>query len=846
MRMAQDLAFRCPLPHGVHARPAGALEEATRAFAADISLLNERTGHSANAKSVLGIVGLDIRLDDRCRLVASGPDERDAIARLRQFLEVDFPRCDEPLALISPALLATRLPPVLRQARPAFVPGTPAAPGIAEGRAVWIGGLAIPDWIPKSGVSDVAAEIRLLESALADLTRSYDARVLSIGTGIEADVLRTHGSIARDPGFKAQLASAVSDRRRTAAGAIADAERYFTTMLTATGSLILRERALDIRDVCSELLGQVYGPAVQRATVSLTRDSICLAETLTPGQFLALERRHLKGLALTLGGTTSHTVILARSFGVPAVVAAGGLDGPSLDGRDLIVDAELGIVVTEITEDVRRYYRMEDRRFDGRRERLRRRAASPAATADGHRIEVAANITAGVEVAPAVVAGAESIGMFRTEVLFVERPQAPSEFEQFEEYSRALIGAGGRPVIIRTLDLGGDKPIPYLHLPAEENPFLGYRAVRLYREFEPIVRDQIRALVRASACGRLWLMVPMVSTLEEFLWVKALVADEQRRLAAAGTPYDASMPVGVMVEVPSAVFLLERLCREVDFLSIGTNDLLQYFFAADRTNPRVAALQSPAHPAFLRLLKQIVDSAHAGGRWVGLCGEMAGQLLHLPLLVGLGLDEISLGATAIPEVKAALAELTTTGCQSLLRQALDCSTAAEVNLLLGRFGSSRAAPLVEEDLILTGVACPTKEAAIKHAADQLYVTGRTNRPREIEDAVWQREALHDTGLGHGFAVPFCRTDALLTDSLVALKLDTPVEWGSPDEEPVRVVLLLAIRESGPPAAHVEALATLNRRLGEEEFRARLTQEAGAGSLCRLLAESVGQQCREKR
>ena len=840
--MAEDYAFTCPLPHGVHARPAGALEEVTRTLASDVSLINERTGRSANAKSVLGIVGLDIRLDDRCRIIASGPDEQEAIARLRRFVEIEFPRCDEPLALTAAAALETRLPPVLRQARPAFVPGTPAAPGIAEGRAVWIGGLAVPDWIPKSGVTDVAAETSLLESALADLTRSYDARVLAIGTGIEADVLRTHGSIARDPGFRAHLISAVRDRRKTAAGAIADVERHFTAMLSATGSLILRERALDIRDVCSELLGQVYGPAVQQGTVSLTRDSVCLAETLTPGQFLALDRTHVKGLVLTLGGTTSHTVILARSFGVPAIVGVGGLDGPSLDGRDVIVDAELGIVVTEVTETVRRYYQMESRRFDGRRERLRRRAALPAATGDGRRIEVGANIAAAVEVAPAIGSGAEGVGVFRTEMLFVERPQAPSEFEQFEEYRRALVEAGDRPVIIRTLDVGGDKPIPYLRLPVEENPFLGYRAVRLYREFEPIIRDQIRALVRASACGRLWLMVPMVSTLEEILWVKAVVADEQRRLAAAGTPYDPSMPVGAMVEVPSAAFVIERLCREVDFLSIGTNDLLQYFFAVDRANPRVAGLQSPAHPAFLRLLKQIVDDAHACGRWVGLCGEMAGQLVHLPLLVGLGLDEISLGATAIPEVKAALPELTTTACQRLLRQALECSTAAEVNRLLGQFGSSREAPLIEQDLVTFGVQCRTKEDAIKEAVDRLYVTARTNRPREIEEAVWQREAVCSTGLGHGFAIPHCKTDALLSDSLVVLKLDPPVDWGSLDGEAVRVVLLLAVRESDPATEHMQALAALTRRLMHEEFRARLAEDTDAESLCRFLAECFGERC----
>ncbi|MBE3135041.1 MAG: phosphoenolpyruvate--protein phosphotransferase, partial [Acidobacteria bacterium] len=673
------------LPNGVHARPAGALEAITRGLASDISVLNERTGCSANAKSVLGIVSLDIRGGDRCRFAAAGGNEQDAMARLRQFLEVEFPRCDEPLAPIPILSGEIRLPPVLEQARPEFVVGTPAAPGIGQGCAVWLGGLAVPDSIPKSGVTAVAAEIRLLDAALVDLERRYDARVDTLRAGVEADVLRAHRSVARDPEFRARLQRAVRERACTAAGAIVEAERYFTAMLSAAGSLMLRERALDVRDVCFELLKQIYGDVVQGGDVHLTGDAICLAEILTPGRFLALDRARVRGLVLTHGGTTSHTIILARSFGIPALVSVAGLDGAALDGRELVLDADLGILVTHLTDGARRYYNMERRRLEGRHSRLRRLAGSAAVTSDGQHVDIAANISAAAEVAPAVGSGADGVGLFRTEMLFADREQAPTEDDQFDEYRRAVTDAGGRAVIIRTLDTGGDKPIPYLQLPREDNPFLGFRAVRLYPAFEQLFRDQVRALARASAFGRLKVMVPMVSGVEEVTWVKRVINDEQRRLAAAGVPYDARMAVGAMIEVPSAAFLLDRLCQELDFFSLGTNDLLQYFCAVDRANRSVASLYDPLAPAFLRFLNKIVDDIHASGSWVGVCGEMAGQVRCLPFLIGLGVDELSMAAPRIPEIKAAVSALSAGACRALLREALACSTASEVGRLVDGF-----------------------------------------------------------------------------------------------------------------------------------------------------------------
>jgi fructose-specific PTS system IIA-like component len=387
--------------------------------------------------------------------------------------------------------------------------------------------------------------------------------------------------------------------------------------------------------------------------------------------------------------------------------------------------------------------------------------------------------------------------------------------------------------------VGGDKPVAYLPFPREDNPFLGSRAVRLYPTFEALFRDQVRALVRASAFGRLELMIPMVSSVEEVRWVKRVIADEQQRCARNGLAYDPAMAVGAMIEVPAAAFLLDHLCRELDFFSIGTNDLLQYVVASDRTNPKAGGLQNPAAPAFLRVLKRIVDDLHLGHARVGVCGEMAGQLDSLPLLVGLGVDELSMAAPNIPEVKAELSRLSAAACQTLIAEVLACSTADEVTTLLDQFSRTRPAPLIEPGLVVIDADCRSKEEAIKRIVDRLYVTGRTGRPRDVENAVWQREAAYSTGFGRGFAIPHCKSDAVRVNSLAVLRLRTPVEWGSLDEKPVKVLVLLAIRESDQATTHMQVLAGLARRLMQEEFRARLSDEPDARSLCEFLEATVG-------
>ncbi len=836
--MTNDFPFACPLPLGMHARPASALEDLARRFAADVSILNGRTGQSANAKSVLGIVSLDIRHGDRCRLVAVGRDAAWAIESLRAFVERRLPHVDDAPAVAPPGPGELVLPPVLRQAGGAVTAGIAVAGGIGIGLAIPVAGFRVPDSIPLTGAGDVGAEVRLVEDAFGRVLQRYDDRIAAGGGRVETDVLRAHRSVARDPEFGQAIVRALQAHQRTAAGAIMEAEAQFSDMLAATGSALLRERALDIRDVCRDLLAEVYGPELREPGAVLTRNSVCLADTLTPGQFLALDRRWLRGLVLVHGGTTSHTVILARSHGVPTLVGVGGLDPSALGGCEVVVDAELGILVSSLTDAARRYYAMECRRLEGRRARVQRFAERPAATADGRRVEVAANIGSADDVSEAVTAGAEGIGLFRTEMLFLARKDAPGEDEQFEEYRRALAAARGRTVIVRTLDVGGDKPLPYLALPREDNPVLGYRAVRIYREFEGLFRTQVRALLRASASGPLRTMIPMAASVDEVRWVRAVVSEEEARLRSEGVAFDPTMPLGAMIEVPAAAFLIPEFSRLLDFFSIGTNDLLQYFMAADRGSARLATLANPLEPSFLRLLDRIAADARAHGRWVGLCGELGGQPRCLPLLVGLGLDEISMAPQEIASAKTLIGGLSAAGCRALVERAMAASSAAEVAQLLDARSHWRQEPLLVPELVALDVDVRSREEAIKAAVDLLYAAGRTDRPRDVEEAVWQREAACSTGFGHGFAIPHCQTDAIGANSMAVVRLRAGVPWASLDGQPVRTVLLLAIREAEQAAEHMRVLAALARRLMHEEFRSASESAQDANGIVRTFAEVV--------
>ena len=624
----------------------------------------------------------------------------------------------------------------------------------------------------------------------------------------------------------------------SAAHAVVETGEFFINLLGRSENEYIRQRSADIEEISLQLLEHISGirPA---AAVRLSEPSVLVAETLAPQQLLELDRRWLKAIVLEHSVSTSHAAILARSFGIPTLAGVQNARSTLVAGREVLVDANRGLVVPEFSTAVRQFYEREQSTLERRKESWSDVAGRLAATIDGKCMEVGANASSGDEVATALENGADGIGLFRTEMIFLGREQAPSEEEQFAVYSEAARVAGGRPVVIRTFDIGGDKQVPYLNLPREDNPFLGYRGIRIYSEHHELLQSQLRAILRASAVGPVQIMAPMVTTREEIVEFKAAVAQATRDLLQRGIAFQNDIKIGIMVEVPAVAFALDDLCGEVDFFSIGTNDLAQYFFAADRGNANVASRFSVRHPAFLRFLAQTIEQIRKNGKWVGMCGEMAADPRNLPLLLGLGLDEISVPAAEVLDFKRSVSKLRSSECVNLLSRAVGCAHTGEVDDLLAAYQSQQAEPLLSDELVLLGSTSRSKEEVIQEMVDSFYISCRTNDRDLVEEALWAREAEYSTGLGHGFAIPHCKTDAVTANSICILRLAEPIDWDSIHGEPVRMVVLLALRKSDATNTHMQVFSSLARKLDDEDFRQRLLKLETAKQVTEYLASQLG-------
>lgn len=834
-----EFSFVCPLANGLHARPASQLAEFAGSFLSELSLTNLRNGAAVNLKSTLAIISADIRKGDECSLRITGKDEDIAGNALRRYVLWDLSKTDEPLteARSDSTLRDRLLPRALVSSGVTCHSGVAVSPGIGTGKVVVVGGMMLPRDLSAEKSENPEKETRRVERALAVVRERVKAMLARSMSPAEAGVLKAHLAILDDVTFTEKVAALIAEGR-SAAQALSETGQYFSSLLQRSESVYIRDRAVDIQEICLRLLEEIRGTKFTVAEVTLKEPSVLVAETLAPQQLLALDRKWLSGVVLEYAGTTSHAVILARSLGIPTVV--GVKDAPVVlpAGQQIVVDANRGLVVPNGTPAVHRFYHRESQTQHTRQLVSSKWVGAKAVTVDGQTIQVGANVSSGEEVASAFANGAEGIGLFRTEMLFMGRDRAPTEEEQFAIYAEAARSATG-PLIIRTIDTGGDKPIPHLNLPPESNPYLGYRGSRIYAEHRELFLTQVRAILRASAFGPLQLMAPMVSTIEEVLWLKEQIAGLRQELERKGIAFDPQMPVGIMIEVPSVAFILDQFCAEIDFFSIGTNDLNQYFMAVDRDNAKVANLSSVRHPGFLRFLKHIVDGVHRNGKWVGMCGEMAGDPHNLPILVGLGLNEISASAAQIPVLKRDISRLSSADCKELLSRLIACRQVKEVDAMLEQqhLGEQRQ-PLLDSDLVIIDSDSQSKEEAIRELIDSLHIAGRTENPDRLEEVVWAREAAYSTGLGHGFAIPHCRSDAITANSIAILKLKNAIDWGSLDEKPVSTVILLAVRESDTNNTHMQVLARLARKLMYEGFRGELRELNQAPNILKYLSEEL--------
>ena len=663
---------------GLHARPAAKLVEIATRHDATLLLSNATTGRGpATARSLTEIALLGVRGGHTLKVQASGPDADAVVEAVRALADTGFgDGMDDSSRPLAGPIAAAPAPPAPETAEaPAadtLLQGIPASPGFADGPLRRIGGApAVPD----GDAEDPAAEAARLDDALAQVREDLAAArddLVDRGRADEAAIFEAQGALATDDALLGPARRAIADERHNAARAIHDASEDVAAQYEGLDDPYLRERAADVRDVGRRVMRTLLGETSSAAADG----AVLVTDELLPGDAATLDPDRVAGVATAHGGATGHAAIIARSLGVPTVVGLG----PSLlavpEGTPLLLDGDAGTVRVDPDPAAAERHREQSAAADARHAVALEHAAGPAVTLDGVGIDVFANL-GDIDGAPAAVEqGAEGVGLLRTEFLFLDRDELPDEDEQAEAYATVARGLGGRPLIIRTLDVGADKPLRALPQEPEANPFLGRRGIRLQLARRDLLSAQLRAVLRTAAEHPVKVMFPMVATIGEVRAARAALDEARRDLGI-----DPPLEVGVMVEVPAVAVDAERFARELDFLSIGTNDLAQYTMAAERGNEHVAALAAGPVPAVLRLIDLTVRGAQAHGRWVGVCGELAGDVDGARLLAGLGVSELSMAPPRIADVKQTLRELDLERARDAARRALDADSADEARAI---------------------------------------------------------------------------------------------------------------------------------------------------------------------
>ena len=567
--------------------------------------------------------------------------------------------------------------------------GIAASDGVAVAKAYL---LVQPDLtFSKTTVEDTAAEASRLDDALAksteELQQIREKAAQSLGEA-EAQVFDAHLMVLSDPEMVGQIKQNIKDNSVNAESALKEVTDMYIGMFEAMeDNAYMKERAADIRDVAKRILAHLLGVTLPNPSM-INEEVIVVAHDLTPSDTAQLDRKYVKAFVTDIGGRTSHSAIMARSLEIPAIVGTKEITAKVKEGDILAVNGIEGDVIVHPTDEQKAEFEKIGADYAAQKAEWDKLKNAETVTADGKHFELAANIGTPKDLVGVHNNGGEAVGLYRTEFLYMDSPDFPTEDDQYEAYKAVLEGMDGKPVVVRTMDIGGDKELPYLQLPHEMNPFLGYRALRisLSELGDEMFRTQMRALLRASVHGNLRIMFPMVATLKEFRAAKAIFEEEKQKLVSEGVEVSDTIQVGIMIEIPAAAVLADKFAKEVDFFSVGTNDLIQYTMAADRMNERVSYLYQPYNPSILRLIKNVIDAAHAEGKWAGMCGEMAGDQTAVPLLVGMGLDEFSMSATSILKTRSLMKRLDTTKMAELADRALkECDTMEEVVELVNEY-----------------------------------------------------------------------------------------------------------------------------------------------------------------
>ncbi|WP_165626844.1 phosphoenolpyruvate--protein phosphotransferase [Staphylococcus aureus] len=567
-----------------------------------------------------------------------------------------------------------------------LIKGIAASDGVAIAKAYL---LVEPDltFDKNEKVTDVEGEVAKFNSAIeaskVELTKIRNNAEVQLGAD-KAAIFDAHLLVLDDPELIQPIQDKIKNENANAATALTDVTTQFVTIFESMDNEYMKERAADIRDVSKRVLSHILG--VELPNPSMIDESVVIVgNDLTPSDTAQLNKEFVQGFATNIGGRTSHSAIMSRSLEIPAIVGTKSITQEVKQGDMIIVDGLNGDVIVNPTEDELIAYQDKRERYFADKKELQKLRDADTVTVDGVHAELAANIGTPNDLPGVIENGAQGIGLYRTEFLYMGRDQMPTEEEQFEAYKEVLEAMDGKRVVVRTLDIGGDKELSYLNLPEEMNPFLGYRAIRLCLAQQDIFRPQLRALLRASVYGKLNIMFPMVATINEFREAKAILLEEKENLKNEGHDISDDIELGIMVEIPATAALADVFAKEVDFFSIGTNDLIQYTLAADRMSERVSYLYQPYNPSILRLVKQVIEASHKEGKWTGMCGEMAGDETAIPLLLGLGLDEFSMSATSILKARRQINDLSKNEMTELANRAVDCATQEEVIELVNNY-----------------------------------------------------------------------------------------------------------------------------------------------------------------
>ncbi len=661
---------------GLHARPAALFVQTAGRFQSDIRVARARDSRQVNAKSFNAVAALGIRQYDEIVVSATGVDAADALAALQRLAAEKFGEADDVSAdqqPLSPLRSADAPPGALR--------GIAASPGYALGRAVVLRN--VEPQVERLAIDDPAAEMSRFSVAL-EAVRSKTRQVrdqIAQHHPYEAAIFDAYLMFLSDPDVLSRVQQIVERERVNVEWAWQQAVRESVQAFESLDNDYMRARAVDIRDVGLQVLTQLLG---HTAVTHVDQPGIVVVDDLSPSDTARLDPANVLGICTERGSSTSHSAILARTLGIPAVVGVGPAVAHVRPETPLIIDGFAGLVWIDPDESVAADYTAKLAQWRITYERAQKSSAAPAVTKDGIGIEVAANIGSLEDARAALANGADGVGLLRTEFLFLDRATAPDEEEQFEAYHAIARVMEQRPVVIRTLDVGGDKPLPYLHMAREENPFLGQRAIRLCLERPDLFKPQLRAILRAAAGHRIRIMVPMIADIGEWRRARSILDETIAELRNRGVSIPDHVDVGMMVEVPSAALLAHIFAPEVDFFSIGSNDLTQYTLAAERGNASVAYLQDGLHPAVLFQIRQVVQSAEAAGKWVSVCGELAADRQALPILVGLGVKKLSMSPGSIPQAKELVRQLTLRDVQQWANQALTLESAEAVRQFIRR------------------------------------------------------------------------------------------------------------------------------------------------------------------